>query len=72
MYAKRRKYCKFTEEGITTIDYKDIALLKSFVMEAGRIIPSRVTGTKPRYQRMLARKIALARFLAFLPYTDRH
>lgn len=69
---RRRKYCRFTAEGIQDIDYKDINLLKSYITETGKIIPSRITGTKARYQRQLANAIKLARFLALLPYCDRH
>lgn len=71
-YFRRRKYCRFTAEKITEVDYKDVELLKSFVTETGKIIPSRITGTKARYQRQLATVIKLARFLALLPYCDRH
>lgn len=71
-YFRRRKYCRFTAEKITEVDYKDVELLKSFITETGKIIPSRITGTKARYQRQLTRAIKLARFLALLPYCDRH
>jgi small subunit ribosomal protein S18 len=43
---KRRKFCRFTAEGIKEIDYKDVELLKDFINENGRIIPARITGTK--------------------------
>jgi len=69
---RRRKFCKFTAEGITDIDYKDINLLKQYVGESGKIVPSRITGTKARYQRQLSRAIKRARYLALLPYTDNH
>ena len=71
-YTRRRKFCKFTAEGIEHIDYKDIDLLQQFISETGKIIPSRITGTKARYQRQLARAVKKARFLALLPYTDGH
>jgi len=71
-YFRRRKYCRFTAEGITDIDYKDIELLKGFVTETGKIVPSRITGTKARYQRKLATAIKRSRYLALLPYTDQH
>ena len=71
-YFRRRKYCRFTAEGITEIDYKDLELLKGFVTETGKIVPSRITGTKARYQRQLATAIKRARYLALLPYTDHH
>ncbi len=71
-YFRRRKYCRFTAEGITEIDYKDLATLKNYVMENGKIVPSRITGTSAKYQRQLSTAIKRARFLALLPYTDSH
>jgi len=69
---RRRKFCRFTAEGVKQIDYKDIAVLKEFINENGRIIPARITGTKARYQRQLSVAINRARFLSLLPYTDLH
>ncbi len=69
---KRKKFCRFTAEGIKTVDYKDIELLKDFVNENGKIIPARITGTRSYYQRQLSTAVEHARFLALLPYTDRH
>ena len=69
---RRRKFCRFTAEGIKQVDYKDIGLLKDFINENGRIIPARITGTKARYQRQLSIAVKRARFLALLPYTDLH
>ena len=71
-YFRRRKYCRFTAEGITEIDYKDLNLLKAYVMENGKIVPSRITGTKAKYQRQLSTAVKRARYLALLPYTDQH
>ena len=71
-YFRRRRYCRFTAEGITEIDYKDLNLLKAYVSETGKIVPSRITGTKAIYQRQLATAIKRARYLALLPYTDAH
>jgi small subunit ribosomal protein S18 len=71
-HFRRRKYCRFTAEGITEVDYKDLNLLKQYVGESGKIVPSRITGTKARYQRQLATAVKRARFLALLPYTDNH
>ena len=67
---RRRKFCRFTAEKIKEVDYKDIAILKDFINENGKIIPARITGTKARYQRELAVAIKRARFLALLHYTD--
>ena len=71
-FYRRRKYCRFTAEGITEVDYKDIELLKAFVTETGKIVPARITGTKAKYQRQLANAIKKARYLSLLPYTDAH
>ena len=71
-HFRRRKYCKFTAEGITEVDYKDLNILKQYIGESGKIVPSRITGTKARYQRQLATAIKRARYLALLPYTDNH
>ncbi|MGY2498580.1 30S ribosomal protein S18, partial [Klebsiella pneumoniae] len=59
-------------ENVTEIDYKDIVTLKNYVTESGKIVPSRITGTRAKYQRQLARAIKRARYLALLPYTDLH
>ena len=69
---RRRKFCRFTAEKIKQVDYKDIALLKDFINENGKIIPARITGTAAGYQRQLSEAIKRARFLALLPYTDLH
>ena len=53
-------------------DYKDLDTLKAYVSETGKIVPSRITGTKAKYQRQLATAVKRARFLALLPYTDSH
>ncbi len=69
---RRRKFCRFTAEGIKEVDYKDVELLKDFVNESGKIIPARITGTKSHYQRQLSTAVKRARYLALLPYTDLH
>ena len=71
-YTRRRKYCRFTADGIKEIDYKDLNLLKGYVTETGKIVPSRITGTKAHFQRQLSTAVKRARYLALLPYTDRH
>ena len=71
-FFRRRKFCRFTAEGIKEIDYKDLQTLKNYVSETGKIVPSRITGTKAKYQRQLATAIKRARFLALLPYCDSH
>jgi small subunit ribosomal protein S18 len=69
---KRRRYCKFSAEGISEVDYKVIPILKDFITENGKLIPARITGTKARYQRQLSTAVKRARFLALLPFTDKH
>ncbi len=71
-YFRRRKFCRFTADGVTEIDYKDLDTLRNYITETGKIVPSRITGTKTHYQRQLATAVKRARFLALLPYTDKH
>ena len=71
-FFRRRKFCRFTAEGVTEIDYKDLDTLKQYVSETSKIVPSRITGTKAKYQRQLATAVKRARYLALLPYTDAH
>lgn len=71
-FHRRKKFCRFTAEGVDKIDYKDIELLKSFITDNYKIVPSRITFTKAKYQRQLSKAIKYARFLAMLPYCDRH
>ena len=71
-FFRRRKFCRFTAEGVKEIDYKDLQTLKAYVTETGKIVPSRITGTSARYQRQLATAIKRARALALLPYSDSH
>lgn len=68
----RKKFCRFSAENTKEIDYKDTNVLKNYIMESGRIVPSRITGTAAKYQRQLAKAIKLARYLALLPYCDLH
>ena len=53
-YFRRKKFCRFTAEGVKEIDYKDLATLKAYITETGKIVPSRITGTRAPYQRQLA------------------
>lgn len=71
-YFKRKRYCRFTADGVTQIDYKDILTLKNYVSESGKIVPSRISGTNARYQRQLSTAIKRARYLALIPYCDGH
>ncbi|MEC7875174.1 MAG: 30S ribosomal protein S18 [Pseudomonadota bacterium] len=71
-YFKRKRFCRFTAEGIDEIDYKDLNTLKNYVSESGKIMPSRISGTKTRYQRQLTTAIKRARYLALMHYSDAH
>lgn len=67
-FVKRKKVCKFTAEGIEYIDYKDVDLLRQYTPVSGKILPRRVSGTNPIYQRKLTRAIKRARHMALLPF----
>ncbi len=69
---RKRKHCYFTSIDAKEIDYKDVELLKNYITDTRKIIPSRVTGTKVKYQRMLAKAIKRARLVGLLPHTDRY
>ncbi|MEO6076094.1 MAG: 30S ribosomal protein S18 [Dokdonella sp.] len=71
-FFRRKRFCRFTAENVVEIDYKDLTVLRQYITETGKIVPSRITGTKARYQRQLATAIQRARFLALLPYSDAH
>ena len=71
-FFRRRRYCRFTVEGVEEIDYKDLNTLKAYITETGKVVPSRITGTSARYQRQLARAVKRACYLALLPYSDAH
>ncbi|MEY8204432.1 30S ribosomal protein S18 [Bermanella sp. 47_1433_sub80_T6] len=71
-FFRRRKFCRFSAEGAAEIDYKDLEMLKGYVTETGKIVPSRITGTKAKYQRQLSTAIKRARYVALIQYTDAH
>ena len=66
----RRKVCAFCADKVETIDYKDVAKLKRYISERGKILPKRVTGTCAMHQRKLTEAIKRARMLALLPYSN--
>ena len=67
----RKKFNRLGEDG-QEIDYKNLDLLRQYVTETGKIVPSRITGATASQQRQLAQEVKRARFLALLPYTDQH
>jgi len=66
---KRRKFCKFCDEKVEYIDYKDVRLLQGFVPERGKILPRRISGTCSMHQRGLMHAIKRARNIALIPFT---
>lgn len=68
--VKTKKVCRFTQNKVTYIDFKDVKLLQKYVTEQGKIIPKRITGTCAKYQRELAVAIKRARHMALLPYVS--
>ena len=65
----RKKVCGFCVDKVENIDYKDIARLRRYMSERGKILPRRVTGTCAKHQREITVAIKRARHLALLPYT---
>lgn len=70
--VRRRKFCKFCADASMQIDHKNPDLLKQFITERYKILPSRVTGTCSKHQRALTTSIKRARDLALLPFTPLH
>jgi small subunit ribosomal protein S18 len=66
--APRRKVCAFCVDKVDVIDYKDIAKLKKYITEKGKILPRRMTGVCAQHQRTLASAIKRARIAALLPF----
>ena len=66
----RRKVCSFCVDKADYIDYKDVAKLRRFISERGKILPRRVTGTCAHHQRGLTVAIKRARHLALLPFSS--
>lgn len=66
--APKKKVCAFCVEKVDEIDYKDVAKIKRFVTEKGKIVPRRASGNCAEHQRQLAVAIKRARAIALLPY----
>jgi len=65
---QRRKVCRLCAEQVEHVDYKQFQLLRSFTMESGKILSSRISGTCARHQRQIARAVKRNRNLSMLPY----
>jgi len=70
-FRRRVRVCRFTVEKINYIDYKDVDLLREYTPTNGKILPRRVTGTRPIFQHKLTRAVKRARHMALLPYEGR-
>jgi len=70
MAIRTKKICRFTQNNVKYIDYKDVKLLQRYINEQGRIIPKRITGTSAKYQRELSAAIKRARHMALLPFVS--
>lgn len=67
---KKRRQCNFCADKIETIDYKDLAKLRRYVTERGKILPRRITGNCAVHQRQLTVAVKRARTMALMPYTQ--
>ena len=70
-YNFKKKSCPLSFDGAPKVDYKNVKLLKRFISEKGKILPSRITSVSTKKQRELARAVKRARFLALLPYVNK-
>ena len=66
--SSRKKVCVFCQEKVEAIDYKDVARLRKFITEGGKIVPRRMSGTCAKHQRELSKAIKRARVAALLPF----
>lgn len=69
-FFRRKKTCPFSGENAQTIDWKDTRLLRRYVSERGKIVPSRITAVSTKKQRELAKAIKRSRYMALMPYVN--
>ena len=67
-YNFKKRSCPLSSAGAPKVDYKNINLLKKFISDKGKILPSRITSVSTKKQRELSKAVKRARFLALLPY----
>ena len=65
-----KKACRLCQDRVDRVDYKDLERVGRYVTERGKILPSRLTGACAKHQRVLARAVKRARFMALLPYVS--
>jgi len=71
MAPKRKRACDFCVKKVKAIDYKDSVFLRKYMTERGKILPRMLTNICARHQRLLARAIKRARYMALLPYLEK-
>ena len=69
-FPPKRKGCRFCQRNVRDIDYKNVDILKRYILERGKISPRRMTGTCAFHQRRVSTAIKRARLLALLPYIE--
>ena len=69
-YNFKKRSCPLSGTSAPKVDYKNVKLLKKFISEKGKILPSRITSVSTKKQRELSKAIKRARFLALLPYVN--
>ncbi|MCL2225080.1 MAG: 30S ribosomal protein S18 [Defluviitaleaceae bacterium] len=67
---RKKRVCQFCVDKVTSIDYKDIAKLRKYVSERGKILPRRVTGNCAKHQRAMTMNVKRARHMALMVYTQ--
>jgi len=64
----KKRFCKFCKDPDIVINYKNTEVLRKYIIESGKIVPRKITGTCSKHQRKLAREIKRARQMALIPY----
>lgn len=66
----KRKICNFCADKLADINYKDVARLRKYISERGKILPRRISGSCAKHQRLLTVAVKRARIIAFLPFVS--
>lgn len=69
MRRAKKKVCSFCVDKVTDIDYKEVAKIRKYISERGKILPRRISGNCAKHQRQLTVAVKRARVVALLPYT---
>ncbi len=69
-YFSRKKYCYFCKDKIKFVDYKNFRILEKYILETGKILPARVTGTCGYHQKQLSKAIKRARHMALMKFIE--